>query len=94
MIFEPKTPPTVLPLIASNNYDAFRRILRSHIPDTYDEWLTLFTQWEKQWGSNGAPVRRVNVNAREFARHLDATGHAPTLNQLFVFAVTGQAARQ
>jgi hypothetical protein len=86
MAFEPKPPPTILPVIAADDYDAFRGILRSHIPDTYDEWLNLFAQWEKEWGGNGAPVRRVNVNARQFSRHLAATGHAPTLNELFVFA--------
>jgi hypothetical protein len=78
--------PTILPVIALNNYDPFRRILRSHIADTYDEWLDLFAQWEQEWGRNGAPIRRVNVNARDFERHLATTGHAPTLNELFVFA--------
>ncbi len=87
MAFEPEPQPTILPVIASNDYDAFRRILRSHIPDTYDEWLNLLAQWEKEWGRNGAPVRRVNVDAHEFIRHLAATGHTPTLNELFVFAV-------
>jgi hypothetical protein len=86
MVFEPKTPPTILPVIVSNDYDAFRGILRSHIPDTYNKWLNLLTQWEKKWGGNGTPVRRVNINSREFSRHLDSTGHAPTLNELFVFA--------
>ena len=86
MVFEPKARPTILPIIASNDYDSFRGILRSHIPDAYDEWLDLFAQWEKEWGANGTPVRRVNVNTREFAQHLTATGHAPTLNELFVFA--------
>ena len=88
MTFEPVPSPTLLPIIASNDYDAFRRILHSYIPDTYDEWLNLFAKWEKEWSGNGRSVRRIKVDSREFSRHLDTTGHAPTLNELFVFAAT------
>ena len=31
--------PTVLPVIGSDDYESFRDILGSHIPDTYDQWL-------------------------------------------------------
>ena len=85
MAFEPKPQPTILPVIAFDDYDAFRRILRAHIPDAYDEWLDLFAKWEKELGGNGVTIRRANVDAREFAQHLATTGHAPTLNELFVF---------
>jgi hypothetical protein len=27
-----------VPLISREDYDAFRRILNRHLPDTYDEW--------------------------------------------------------
>jgi hypothetical protein len=86
MTFEPTPPPTILPIVDLNDYDAFRSILGSHIPDTYDEWLNLFAQWEKDWGSNDALIRRIKVNSGYFSRHLSSTGHAPTLNELFVFA--------
>ena len=52
MAFEPKPQPTILPVITSDNYDAFRHILRSDIPDTYDEWLNLFSKWAKEWRGN------------------------------------------
>jgi len=29
------------PLIESQDYDSFRGLLYSHIPDTYDEWFDL-----------------------------------------------------
>ena len=85
-MFEPQQPPTILPVIASEDYDAFRHTLRSHIPNTYDEWLNLLAKWEKHWNSDGAPIRHVDVNPDKFARYLGTTGHAPTLNELFVFA--------
>jgi hypothetical protein len=77
MAFEPKPQPTILPVIASDHYDAFRGILRSHIPDTYDEWLNPFTKWEQEWRSYGSSIRRVDVNPRDFSRHLDTTGQMP-----------------
>jgi hypothetical protein len=86
MVFEPKTPPTILPVIVSNDYDAFRGILRSDIADTYNKWLNLFAQWEKMYSSNGETIRSVKVDPSEFSRYLDATGTGHSLNSLFVFA--------
>ena len=40
--------PTDLPVIAQDDYDFFRRILGNHIADTYDKWLDLFANWERQ----------------------------------------------
>ena len=75
-------------IFSAANYEEFKRLIPDHtdFPDTYDEWLNLFAQWEKDWGSNDALIRRIKVNSGYFSRHLSSTGHAPTLNELFVFA--------
>jgi hypothetical protein len=86
MTFEPISPPTILPVIVPNDYEAFRNILGSNIPDTYDEWFNQFEQWEKINSSNKSGIRRVNVNAAEFCRHLKATGAPSTLSNLLAFA--------
>jgi len=89
MTFEPTPPPTILPVIAADDYEAFRSILGSHIPDTYDKWLDQFTKWEKINSGNKSGIRRVKVNSAKFSRYLDAPRAIPTLrtlNDLFAFA--------
>jgi hypothetical protein len=55
MVFEPKARPTILPIIASNDYDSFRGILRSHIPDAYDEWLDLLRSGRRNGARTALP---------------------------------------
>lgn len=84
MTFEPKKPPIYLPEIAPKDYDAFRKILGQHIPDTYSEWLDLVKQWEDHHKDDD--VRHVKINQQKFSQYLADTSRAPTLNELFVFA--------
>jgi hypothetical protein len=89
MTFEPIQSPTILPVIASDDYEAFRGVLGSHIPDTYDEWLNLFAKWEEINSGNKSGIRCVNVNSAEFSMYLDTTRAIPalrTLDTLLAFA--------
>ncbi len=84
MTFEPKSEPVALPVIALDDYEAFRTILKTHIPDTFDEWLDKFAKWEKEFQSRG--IVRINAYPAEFSRYLDTTGAIPNLRSLIDFA--------
>ena len=89
MTFQPTETPTILPVIAPDDYEAFRGILGSHIPDTYDKWLDQFAKWEEINRGNKSGIRRVNVNPAEFSRYLDAPRAIPIsrkLDALLAFA--------
>ena len=77
--------PTDLPVIAQDDYESFRRILGNHIADTYDKWLDLFANWERQYGSGKDVVRQVKINSNEFSQNLAATGAPANVNHLLIF---------
>jgi hypothetical protein len=64
------------PRIASEDYDAFRRILNDHIPDTYDKWLYLASEKTTNLRGKGYVVCEVEVKPDKFARYCN-TGSAP-----------------
>jgi hypothetical protein len=59
--------PIYLPFISPRDYDTFRRILHSDLPNTYDEWFTLHTKERADRGRAGCPVREIKVNPNEFS---------------------------
>ena len=54
-----------LPYIAPHNYDSFRRLSGSDLPDSYDEWLQLHTKEKRERGQVGYDVQEVQVDPSE-----------------------------
>jgi hypothetical protein len=76
-----------LPTIIAEDYEAFRAILRQHIPYAYDKWLKLHAMSHHHYVSEGQAICNVHVNANQFARHLKRTGRAANMDELNIFAV-------
>jgi hypothetical protein len=76
-----------LPFISSRDYDAFRRILHSDLPNTYDEWFQLHTKERADRGRVGHPIREIKVNPNEFSRFLNARGMTANLKTLEDFTI-------
>jgi len=79
--------PIYLPFISPRDYDTFRRILHSDLPNTYDEWFTLHTKERADRGRAGGPVREIKVNPNEFSRFLSARGLTGNRNALTEFVL-------
>lgn len=60
------------PRIAPEDYDAFRRILNDHLPDTYDEWLQLTSQKASDLQGKGYIVEEVEIEPDEFVGYARA----------------------
>jgi hypothetical protein len=71
------------PHIDPQDYDAFRRLPRSDLPDTYDEWLNLLgNENARILVQPGNSIRSLKVEPDEFSRHCRATGTACDLQNL------------
>ncbi len=77
--------PEIFPLLTSDDYEAFRRILGAHLPDAYDKWLQLHTHDVTEHRRVGRAVREVKVDPHEFADFLHARGHVANLKTLREF---------
>jgi hypothetical protein len=75
------------PLIAPNDYAAFRNILGNDIPDTYDEWLKLQTEEIIQFGRAGRETAKIPVHSDEFARFLHSRGANANIVSLRNFTI-------
>jgi len=62
-----------IPVIRADDYHAFERILRPHMPHTFDAWGELLTKKAAKAMGQGDTVRNVKVDPDEFARYLNAT---------------------
>ena len=78
--------PYFLPFIARENYESFRRLPDSDLPDTYDEWFQLHAKLKLQWGQVGYAVENRQINLDEFIRFCSARGIAPNGDSLMKFA--------
>jgi hypothetical protein len=76
-----------LPLIGSEDYDAFRRLLNPDLPDTFDAWFNLHTEYRTDLRKKGEIVEEVEVNSHEFTRFLRATGRRANLKALEEFTL-------
>lgn len=77
----------VFPLIAPNDYVAFRALLRDNVPDTYDEWRKLQTDEIRQFVMAGRAIREVPVYSHQFANYLRARGANANLVSLRNFTI-------
>jgi hypothetical protein len=76
------------PLIEPQDYDSFRSLLHSHVPDTYDEWLNLQAEKALPLTLAGHRIRNIKVNPDEFVRYCASMGKEYTLDSLREFATT------
>lgn len=76
----------VEPFIEPQDYDAFRRLLHSHLPDAQDKWLDLQAEKTLPLVMVGHSVRNVKVDPNEFVRFCNTTGADYTLESLRDFA--------
>jgi hypothetical protein len=76
-----------LPFISPHNYEAFRRILHSDLPNTYDEWFQLHANERADRGRVGLSIREIKVNPNEFSRFLNARGMAASPKALGAFTI-------
>jgi hypothetical protein len=74
------------PLIEPQHYDAIRRLVNPHLPDTPDEWADLQKQALEQLALSRHNVIMVKVDPDEFSRFLASTGAEPNLDALRRFA--------
>jgi hypothetical protein len=72
-----------LPIIAQDDFEAVRGIMRPHMPYTYDEWLKLSADWVGEYGADG--FMRRNVDIDEYAAFVSGSGRAPDLQSLLGF---------
>ena len=59
-----------VPVIAAEDYDTFRRLLRPHLPATYQEWSYLHFMHTAELNGQGHTVTKVKIDPLEFARYL------------------------
>ena len=81
----------ILPLISPNNYVAFRRLLGSDIPNTYNEWLKLQTKEIRGFVRAGLVTKTIGVNSDEFSRFLRARGAKANIVSLRNFTIDKDA---
>jgi hypothetical protein len=75
------------PLIDMADYESFRTILGSHIPDTYDKWLDLRAKWEQNAIEDGFVIIDVKIDPDQFRRFRAATGSPANMNSLTKFTI-------
>jgi hypothetical protein len=76
-----------LPIIARDDFDAFRRLLCASLPDTYDEWRHLLEDRSLQTVRGGHISRGIKVDPHEFAVWVaGAPGRESDLSALDRFA--------
>ena len=71
-----------LPVISRNDYDAFRSILHTDLPGTYDEWFQLHAEHRADLQRKGHVVREIDIYSNEFAGYLAVRGYRANLATL------------
>jgi hypothetical protein len=77
----------VFPLIAQEQYFAFRQLLGEEIPATYDEWRSLQNKEKIDSILSGHPAREVPIYPREFAQYVNTSRIRASLSALRAFTV-------
>jgi hypothetical protein len=65
-----------IPLIRREDYEAFKRLMGEHLPDTYEGWLQLATNRRNECIRNAIPYRDVDVYPDKFAAWCTGMGMA------------------
>lgn len=64
-----------LPWIEPENYEAFRRLMGTRIPDAYEKWLQLHTQQSVNYRASGHQVQIHEVRPDDFAEFCRSHGY-------------------
>jgi hypothetical protein len=76
-----------IPVIAPEDFDAFKKLLGPQLSMSYDEWIKLsYTMWHPDHLEEDETIVDVKVYPDEFARYLKATRSAEDLKSLLPFA--------
>jgi hypothetical protein len=75
-----------VPSIKSDDYDAFRRIIGSDLPDSFDVWANEQSKLIAERLGSGGVTRSIEVNPDEFAAHLRRSGRSASRHELNNFA--------
>jgi hypothetical protein len=81
----------VFPLILPNDYAAFRRLVGSDIPDTYDEWFNLQRKEIREFVQAGRATKTIEVHSNEFSRFLRERGANANIVSLRNFTIEKDA---
>jgi hypothetical protein len=65
-----------LPVVTAEDHDTFRRLLRPHLPATYQEWSYLHFMQTAELNGQGHTVTKVKIDPLEFVRYLRRPGIA------------------
>jgi hypothetical protein len=74
------------PLIRSEDYQAFRRLLQADLPDSFEVWGEMRFERLAKLRNAGHDTPDIEVNPTEFIAHCHATGQNPSLHALWNFA--------
>jgi hypothetical protein len=89
-----KSEPHHLPLISHRDYDAFRRLNDSDLPNTYDEWLRVHATMKARGSLSGYIVEERQIDLREFVRYCHPRGLDPNVSSLLIFVREKVAGRR
>jgi hypothetical protein len=78
--------PFPVPFIAREQYETFRALKGTDLPDTYDVWLQLHTKQKVERGRIGYDVKEIRINPDEFTRFYTSRRIAPNLKTLADFS--------
>ena len=73
-----------LPIIREHDFEAFRKIMGSHLAYTYDGWLKLGAEWRAD--PELQPFIEVEIDPDPFKRFIVGEGNNPDINALSKFA--------
>jgi hypothetical protein len=77
----------VLPLIASSDYDDFRMVVGSDMPDTYDRWCQLVTNQIRIFAQAGRTTKQVPIRPTPFVSFLSAKAAVADFMMLRTYAI-------
>ena len=86
--------PYLLPSILQRDYDAFRRLNDSDLPETYDKWLKVHAEMKARSGRAGFIIEERQVDLREFVRYCSPRSLPPNMNSLLIFVQQKAAGRR
>ena len=76
--------PMGIPIIAEDDYEAFRKIIQS-LPDTYAGWLEMHEQAKREHGKSYTVLEEL-VHPNEFVAYCNDRRVKPSEESLWMFA--------
>ncbi len=73
---------TYVPIMRQNDYETFRRLMHSNIPDTYNEWRYLLQKLKDDAILRGETVREIEIYPDDLTRYASAHGNEYTMQTI------------